>query len=97
MRNSVLIAASVAKDAARNQGDIKSKFRAAFEELKEFWLPINDDEKIRAAIVAVYELSTEEEKALIETEITGLKIISAMMDGVPVDQKIGRASCRERV
>lgn len=82
------IAAAEAESAIMALGDdadLESRFRAAAASTKHNWMAPDEDTAFRAAIAALYISAPEEDQPRILEEAEALKIISAMLSGIPVD------------
>ncbi len=81
----VSIAAQTAKSVAEKEDTLEGKLRAAMKDTLHFWLTTDEDIRFRGAVGAVLLCCSEEEKERLEEELKGLRAISAMTSGVPVD------------
>ncbi len=80
-----MIAVTEAKQAAKDQKTLEERLIAAMKATKDHWMLTDEDGRFRAAVGAVLLLSEAEDRGRIESEIKQLRILSAMMNGVPID------------
>jgi hypothetical protein len=79
------IAATEAKSAAERASNLDERIELAMKAVKNHWLVTNDSERFQSAVAAVYALSNEEEQDRIKADLEALKVINAVISGVPVD------------
>ena len=87
MGDEVMLALVVAEsEGAVVPGEtLKERLTAAMRKAQGHWMVLDKDTQFRGAIGAVLKTATEEEKAEILKELEGLRMISALISGVPVD------------
>ena len=81
----LMIAVTEAKLAAEKETTLEGRLKAAMNATKDHWMLTDEDSRFRAAICGAMLLSDEKDKERITREITQLKTLNAMMDGVPVN------------
>ncbi len=75
------VAGQVPKD-----GTLEARLKAAMQLTKDgHWLLSSEDENFRCAVGAVMLNASPDERERIEADLRGLKALSAMISGVPVD------------
>ena len=85
MDNTLAIMISEAKRKVQQDKSLKERLKSAMKITFRHWLVTDEDSQFRAAIGAVLLSASESEKKKITTELKGLRAISAMTNGVPID------------
>lgn len=85
----VTITATGLRDSIPQDVPLEDKLRFAMRKVREpngaAFMCGNDDQMFRGAVGAVMLMCSEEERERIEFDLRNLKILSAMMSGIPVD------------
>lgn len=79
------IAAAEARHVVKVEDALEDRLKATMKATRGHWMATDEDDQLYAAIGAVYALASEEEKKQITNELEHLKILSALLSGVPVD------------
>jgi len=84
MDNVLMIAVTETKRAASKETILEGRLTAAMNATKDHWMVTDEDARFRAAVGGVLLLSEGEDKERIESEIKQLKILAAMLSGIPI-------------
>lgn len=79
------IAAAEARHAVVATDSLENRFKAAMRATRGHWMATDENDQLYGAIGAVYATATEEEKLRITDELEHLKVLSAVLTGVPVN------------
>jgi len=71
--------------AGKPESGFKDKMLAAVKVAQANFMAPSNDEQFKGVVTALYERSDEEMKARIKADLEALKILNAMLSGVPVD------------
>lgn len=85
MSTTHMIIAMEAREACEAETDLTERIKVAMRHAKDHWMETNEEEQFKGALVAAMDVSTEDEKDLITRSLQPMKILAAMMSGVPVD------------
>ena len=82
-----MIAASETKAALEGQKfeSVEELLKAAMRRTKDHWLETSEEGRFRAAVGAALMLASPEDKGRIDKALEPLKMLGALMAGVPVD------------
>ena len=80
-----MIIATEAREACEAETDLTERVKVAMRAAKDHWMKTNEEEQFKGALVAAMNVSTEEEKDIITRSLQPMKVLSAMMSGVPVN------------
>lgn len=67
--------------ATMPKGDTASRLRWAFKQARNHWMVTDPSEQFQGAVAAVYEKSTDEERAKIRAQIAQIKSATALLHG----------------
>ncbi len=65
--------------------DLAERFAAACKVAQGHWMAPSEDDGFLGAVGALYELADEDERTRILAECESIKVMNAMLSGVPVD------------
>lgn len=85
--HAVAIAAQVIESEAeiKQEMSLEDRLRAAMGCGRDHWMVTDEDERFRASVGAVLLSANEDERERIAVELRGLRDLSALLNGVPVD------------
>lgn len=86
MNNVMLsLVATECREAARSADTLDDRIKAAFKAARNHWMVRDENEQFQGAVAGIYELSDETDRERIKMEMDGLRALSALFSGVPVD------------
>lgn len=83
--NSVVIAIEEIKSKLDTTKPFLDNIPIAMKEAQNHWLVTDEEERFKSACGALLLIADEENKNRLENELQGLRAISSMQSGVPVD------------
>ncbi len=80
----VLLVAAECENAAKEK-DFDARLDKCCEAAKDHWMVLDEEKQFKGAMLAAYRESNDEEKERIELSLKSLRILSALISGIPVD------------
>lgn len=81
----IVIAATEAQHKCGVEPNLERRIEKCMQAVQNSWMLTDEESKFRAAILAALQLSNDDEKEKIREALEPLKILSALLSGVPVD------------
>lgn len=84
----ILICAEHCRRAAIAENELVPRLKAAMREALSFpevLSPVTDDELMKGAFLAVWDISDEADRARLDIELQNLNALCALVSGIPVD------------
>jgi len=83
--NSIMIASTEIKMKLDESKPFEENIRIAMKEAQNHWLVVDEEDRFKSACGALLLIADDENKKRLEDELLGLRTISSMQSGVPVD------------
>ncbi len=81
----LMLGITEAKTAADQCEDLDQKIDAAMKATNNHWMILDEDKQFRAAVGGLILSVNEETQTRIKEEMASLRVVGAMMSGIPVD------------
>lgn len=87
MSEDVMIALMITETKGKidNNQSIEERLKTAMKSTFNHWMCLDEQKQFDAAVASVFMTASDEEKGRLKNEIESIKILSAIIDGIPVD------------